>query len=95
MYGLVFLFKWNSQVNSIFRKRGKENPSNVYFAKQVVENACATQAILSILLNHLDIEIGSELMNFKQETSDLSAHEKGKAIGDFELLRKVHNEFSQ
>lgn len=43
---------------------------HVFFAKQIINNACATQAILSILMNNSDIELGEDLSNFKSFTAD-------------------------
>ncbi len=43
----------------------------IVFVKQVIENACATQAILGVLLNceHTDIDIGTNLKDFKSFVS--------------------------
>ena len=46
VYGLIFLFKWNQESKK--RKAADEDNPDVFFASQVVNNACATQAILSI-----------------------------------------------
>ncbi|KAJ2869052.1 hypothetical protein FB639_004794, partial [Coemansia asiatica] len=76
VYGLIFLFKWQQQ-------QAKENPSTpvsaettedsqVYFAHQIIQNACATQAILSILLNRPEeIELGEMLSHFRSFSLDL------------------------
>ena len=61
--------------------------------KTGVQNACATQAILGILLNRSEIKLGPELENFKEITKDLDPVMKGIAIGENDHIRKVHNSF--
>jgi ubiquitin carboxyl-terminal hydrolase L5 len=67
--------------------------NKMFFAKQKVQNACATQAILGILLNREEIKLGPELEAFKENTKDLDPTMKGIAIGENEHIRKVHNSF--
>lgn len=54
----------------------------IFFAKQVIQNACATQAILSVLLNvdHKDIKLGETLSDFKEFTQSFDAYNKGKKV---------------
>eukprot|EP00580_Thalassiosira_gravida_P005161 CAMPEP_0201656490 /NCGR_PEP_ID=MMETSP0493-20130528/46551_1 /ASSEMBLY_ACC=CAM_ASM_000838 /TAXON_ID=420259 /ORGANISM="Thalassiosira gravida, Strain GMp14c1" /LENGTH=409 /DNA_ID=CAMNT_0048133105 /DNA_START=57 /DNA_END=1286 /DNA_ORIENTATION=- len=67
VHGLIFLFKWQSSSSSDAEDVNKEEeggnvergkalvgddcPEGLFFAKQVTHNACATQAILSVLFN--------------------------------------------
>jgi len=64
IYGLVFLFKWSKKLYQA------EKPivfvPELFFAKQVIMNACATQALISILLNLTDVDIGEHLKGFKE-----------------------------
>jgi ubiquitin carboxyl-terminal hydrolase L5 len=71
IYGLIFLFKWQGAQSSMPHPDSQNDANDhVFFAKQIINNACATQAILSILMNNSDIELGDDLSNFKSFTAD-------------------------
>jgi len=62
----------------------------------VINNACATQAIFSILMNRTkDIEIGDELKNLRDFSLEMNPKDKGWAIGNSEVIRTAHNGFSR
>ncbi|XP_064649694.1 ubiquitin carboxyl-terminal hydrolase isozyme L5-like isoform X2 [Lineus longissimus] len=97
VHGLIFLFKWKADdepQGSIVQDSRLEK---LFFAKQVINNACATQAILSILLNcqHPDIEIGKTLSSFKDFTQSFDPATKGLTLSNSDTIKEVHNSFSR
>lgn len=92
VFGLVFLFKWVKEEDN---RPVQEEMPGVFFAKQVISNACATQAILSILMNRPEINLGEELLSFKSFTQDLPSDMRGLAIGNSSQIRTSHNSFAR
>jgi ubiquitin carboxyl-terminal hydrolase L5 len=95
VYGLIFLFK--------YVRKSEYNPNvlsqwdpELYFANQVITNACATQAILSVLMNNSEkIDIGPHLKELKEFSKEMSPMDKGLAISNSEVIKAEHNKFSR
>ena len=73
VYGVIFLFKYPiGEKPTDAPKDGQfdfESAENLFFAAQTIQNACGTQALLSVLLNKQDkVEIGPQLTEFKEFT---------------------------
>lgn len=86
VYGFIFLIKpQGSRLSKVRSLEQQPDFSNVYFAQQVIPDACGTQAILSIALNSEEqgsegdddgdgagLDIGPLLRNFKEFTTGFS-----------------------
>uniref|UniRef100_A0A914DZH2 Ubiquitin carboxyl-terminal hydrolase n=1 Tax=Acrobeloides nanus TaxID=290746 RepID=A0A914DZH2_9BILA len=95
IYGLIFLFKW---------RQGDEpsgtldaDSKNIFFAQQAISNACATQAIVNLLLNvhEQEIKLGSTLEEFRDFVSGFDSANIGLALSNQEKIRTVHNSFAR
>lgn len=105
VYGLIFLFKWESQKKVAESSSAKRReplsedliPPNLFFAHQTTTNACATQAILSVVLNSglTPEQLGPTLSEFQSFTMSFPPQLKGEAIGSSDEIRKSHNAFSR
>ncbi|KAL2268535.1 hypothetical protein VTJ83DRAFT_3381 [Remersonia thermophila] len=108
VYGVIFLFKFPT--DAPYRAGDKpldgtydhEAAERLFFAAQTIQNACGTQALLSVLLNKTEgsdpddiIDIGPELASFREFTMALPPEYRGEALSNSELIRDVHNRFAR
>jgi len=102
VYGVIFLFKYISSKpdDEVDGSYDFEASENLFFAKQTIQNACATQAILSVLLNKGEqtggiIDIGTSLEEFREFTQAFPSDLRGEALSNSQLIRDVHNSFAR
>lgn len=94
VYGLIFLHKWNPQRVHKASPTDSGKAEHVYFAKQVVNDACATLAIVNLLCNHPSAPLGDDISNFLSFTQDLDPFTRGTQVVDYEPFRNAHNSFA-
>ena len=117
VYGVIFLFKYigSSSKSSSIPQDGIYDTEAVedqglFFAAQTIQNACGTQAILSVILNsdsadaathttgnssNVAIDIGNELKDFKDFTKGFPSDLRGEALSNSSLIRTTHNSFAR
>ncbi|KAJ5682813.1 hypothetical protein N7462_005978 [Penicillium macrosclerotiorum] len=109
VYGVIFLFKWTREaagagaeapIDGTYDENATSN--DVFFAAQTIQNACGTQAILSVILNHdtssaalPPINLGPELSSFKDFTAGFPPELRGEALSNSEAIRSAHNAFAR
>lgn len=102
LYGLIFLFKYptdqpyasaSGPVDGAF---DHESAQDMFFAAQTIQNACGTQALLSVLLNRMDlVDVGGALREFRDFSMPLPPEFRGEVLSNSELIREEHNSFSR
>ncbi|KJK84183.1 hypothetical protein H634G_00546 [Metarhizium anisopliae BRIP 53293] len=58
-------------------------------------NACATVALLNIVMNADNLDLGERLQSFKESTKDLCTALRGHSISSNKFIRKIHNSFTR
>ena len=86
---LGFIFCFPSRVED--RSNQVKCPDGVWFANQTHRNLCGSNALLNILMNTDDVDLGEHLTHFKEYSQQLSTAQRGVAVGNFPFLRRVHN----
>ena len=63
--------------------------------RQTVNYSCASVALLNIINNLDEVELGDELQQFKEFTMDFTPALRGDAISKFKFVRDIHNSFAR
>ncbi|KAM0453252.1 hypothetical protein ACHAPV_009046 [Trichoderma viride] len=104
LYGVIFLFKFptdrpyataDGPLDGTFDYDASER---IFFAAQTIQNACATQALLSVLMNKTaddEVDIGAQMKDFRDFTMVLPPEFRGEALSNSDLIREVHNSFAR
>ena len=89
--GLILLARWTPP------ERLGDNvdaPKDLWFANQVSSYSCASVAIMNIVNNRPDLDLGPELNFFRERTMELSPKARGIALDCFDFVRNKHNSFA-
>jgi len=99
VYGFIFLFKWTEERKS--RRKNIELEENfvfdekvvndMFFAQQIIPDSCASHALLSVLLNIPDIQLGLTLTQLRDTSRGFDPETKGYAIGNYWDICVAHN----
>ncbi|OAA56981.1 26S proteasome-associated ubiquitin [Niveomyces insectorum RCEF 264] len=112
VYGVIFLFKFPTNAPYVGEGGAPRDgqfdydaAERLFFARQTIQNACGTQALLSVLLNKTDdgggttsdtsVDVGAHLRTFREFAMALPPDLRGEALSNDELIRDVHNSFAK
>ncbi|XP_045510103.1 ubiquitin carboxyl-terminal hydrolase isozyme L5 [Colias croceus] len=97
VHGLIFLFKYVQHEEPSNSVVTDDRIQKIYFAKQVINNACATQAVISLLLNcnHPDVDLGPELTKLKEFSMSFDPKMRGLTLSNSQTIRAAHNSMAQ
>lgn len=104
VYGFIFLFKWSEAGRSrrknqpVYKESFCKDPdvvNKMFFAHQLIPNSCATHALLSVLLNCEEIDLGKLITRLKTDTINFSPEDKGYAISNIPELALAHSKHAR
>ncbi len=107
VYGFVFLFRYelgDRRARKKARDLASEDMSyvleplivnNMFFAHQIIVNSCATHALLSVLLNCPELDLGDNLTQLKTFSRGLDPESKGYTIANMVELSHAHNKHAR
>ncbi|KAJ7668465.1 ubiquitin carboxyl-terminal hydrolase [Mycena polygramma] len=96
LHALIFLFKWiPTSGEAPSTSQGEyDRAFPGFFAHQVVNNACATLAVLNALGNIPFLTTGPQLAELNSFTTGMDPQTRGLVITSADWLREAHNSLS-
>ncbi|RPD78336.1 hypothetical protein L226DRAFT_558309 [Lentinus tigrinus ALCF2SS1-7] len=95
LHALIFLFKWVAGQSSEPSSGGQYDPEFPgFFAHQVVNNACATLAVMNSIANIPGLQMGAQLSELFSFTQGMDPQTCGMALTSSDWLREAHNALS-
>ncbi|KAI1478519.1 cysteine proteinase [Daldinia eschscholtzii] len=91
VHGLIFLFQYEGDGEPSNEENRQECPDYLWFTNQTTANACATVALMNIIMNAQDANLGVELQKFKNSTKELPPPHRGYSLDKNDFIRSVHN----
>ncbi|KAG6861681.1 hypothetical protein C0995_013250 [Termitomyces sp. Mi166 len=91
---LIFLFKWIPSSAGTASAGQYDTDFPGFFAHQVVNNACATLAVLNALGNIPSLPTGPQLAELNSFTAGMDPQTRGMVITSADWLREAHNALS-
>ncbi|OBZ67119.1 Ubiquitin carboxyl-terminal hydrolase 2 [Grifola frondosa] len=93
LHAFIFLFKWVPSPTDL--PSGQYDPDFPgFFAHQVVNNACATLAVMNAIGNIPGLRMGPQLTELMSFTTGMDPQTSGMAITSADWLREAHNALS-
>ena len=102
---LTLLFPINEKYEEYCRKQEadligstQKIPKDLYFMKQTISNACGTVAMIHAVANnleHIQLEEGSFLKNFFEETVNKTPEERALALESDDGICAIHDQVAQ
>lgn len=89
--GFVLLCKYAGEDD----EETEEVPDSLWFANQTMANGCATVALLNILMNSPEVQLGEKLSEFKRTTQDLTSVLRGYRLESDASMRTIHNAYAR
>lgn len=97
IHALIFLFKWvpgTSDGTTVSSGGIYDSNFPGFFAHQVVNNACATLAVMNAIGNIPSLPSGPQLTDLINFTNGMDAQTRGLVITSADWLREAHNSLS-
>jgi len=72
-----------------------EDAEKVWFANQLSDDACASHALLNVLLNCPHVDLGEELRELRVVTAEMSPVMRGLGVSGSRFIRDAHNSLAR